>query len=199
VLIFDSVSQLATEKELTSNVGDQHRAPGAKLMANFCRQMSNTVPVNDSVVISIIHLIANTSGFGASKVESGGNKIRFACDVGIRAKKFTFKRPTSKKDAESTSPPYGQEVTWITTSTAICSPGQQITSYIRYGLGIDDTFEIMTLATDAGLIEKKGSWYIIQVGKDTVRAQGEEKMCQMLRDDKKLCDKLYKQVKEMIF
>jgi recombination protein RecA len=194
VLIFDSVSQLAAEKEINADMGDQLRAPGPVLMAQFCRKVSNVVPVNDIVIISILHLICNTSGFGASKVPSGGRKIQYACDIGLNARRFTYKRPGSK-DTETAKPPYGQEVLWQTTSTAVCAPGQQITSMIRYGVGIDETIETLQLAVDCNFIKKSGSWFTIE-GK---RVQGEEKACNYLNDNEDILNQLKTKVREMLF
>jgi RecA/RadA recombinase len=193
VIVFDSVSQLAAEKELLGEIGDSHRAPGAVLMAQFCRNVSNTVPVNDCIVVSIIHLISNTSGFGASKVESGGRKVKYACDIGLRAKKFDFKG----------DPPHGQEVVWQTFSAALTSPGRSITSHIRYGIGIDDALEIALIACDCGLIDKpaKGSWYTLSYlgGKKPKKVQGEEKLCSFLQENPEAFEKLSKEVKEILF
>jgi recombination protein RecA len=195
VIIFDSISQLAAEKELDGEMGEQHRAPGARLMSQFCRRVSNVVPVNNTIIISVLHLIANTSGFGAPKVESGGRKIKYACDVGLIAKTFKFKRGSGKGDDNMNKPPYGQEVLWQTTSTGIVAPGQQITSYIRYGVGIDEVLETMMLAKDAGFITKSGAWYTYEDHQE----QGEEKFCNYLNDNPKVLKKLQKQVKDMLF
>jgi RecA/RadA recombinase len=197
VLIFDSVSQLACEEELDCDIGKKNRAPGAVLMAQFCRQMSNVVPVNDNIIISIIHLIANT-GYGGPKVESGGNKIKFACDVGLRCKGFKFKRPGGNDDAPL--PPYGQEVTWQTYSTPTIAPGQTITSYIRYGFGVDHILETISLATDAKLIQKSGGggWHTLTYD-DNKKFQGEEKLRKYFVEDKDAYTLLQKKVQELIF
>lgn len=182
VLIFDSVSQLATEKDLNADIGDQLRAPGPVLMAQFLKKMSNVVPVNDNIIISILHLIANTSGFGASKVPSGGRKIFYAADIILTAKSFKYIRPGVQKEDtdEGTEPAIGQEVVWLTTSTATIAPGQKITSIIRYGIGIDEIAELIKLGVDTGFIMASGAWLKLTYLKDKVdeipNIQGREKL-----------------------
>jgi len=199
VLVLDSVSQLASEKEKDGDIGTQFRAPGAVLMSQFCRKVSNVVPVNDTIIVSILHLISNTSGFGASKVPSGGRKIAYACDIGLLAKTFKLKKAGGKDDDDGTQPAIGQEVLWQTTSTGICAPGQQITSYIRYGVGIDETLEIIKLAIDAGFITKAGAWYTVEHNEESHKIQGEEKLCVFLEDNPEIFDSINKQVRDMLF
>lgn len=187
ILILDSISMLLTDKEQTSDVEDQHRAPGAKLMANFLKRMSNIVPVNDNIVICIQHLISNTSGYGKSKVRSGGRKIAYAVDIDLEAKKFEFLRNGGAEEA-----PYGQKITWITGSTAYLPPGQTIESTIRYGVGIDEVTETIELGVATGFIIKGGSWYKLEFMKNHVpeeswdikqyQAQGIDKLYNFLTE-----------------
>lgn len=153
LLIFDSISMLLTTKERDGEVDDQHRAPGAKLMAQFLKRMANVVPVNDNILVCVQHLISNTSGYGKAKVASGGRKIEYAGDVVLQATKVEILK-------DDNNLPYGQQVTWQTSSTSSnCTPNQSITSYIRYGKGIDELAEILDIALMLGLVEKAGSWF----------------------------------------
>jgi recombination protein RecA len=155
VIIVDSISQLVTSGELINDINKQDRASGAMLMARFCKRTSNAIRVNDIVLIGIMHYIANTSGYGASKVSSGGNKIKYDLDIGLECK--GIKRIYS--GSNDSGDPIGQEVTWKTTSTAgNTPPGQVGTSIITYGTGIDELAEMVTLAIDFGLIQKSGAW-----------------------------------------
>lgn len=209
VLIIDSVSQLITEKEINSGVSELHRAPGAKLLSNFCKRMANVIPVNRSIVLAITHQIANVSGYGKSKVESGGRKIAYAVDIKLEAKRV--EKWTVGKDEDS---PIGQIVTWETQSTAIIAPGRKITSYLRYGNGIDEVTEIIGLAVDTGFITKKGSWmtcsfmenHLDILGVDSwdeeaeksCKAQGQEKVRTLLMQNPLWFEALNSDIKDML-
>ncbi len=178
VVIMDSVSQLCTEKEFNCGMGEQQRAPGAILLAQFCKKIANIVPVNDNIIIMIQHLIANTSGYGASLVASGGRKIKYSMDIGLITKSFKLLRPGNKDDDENI-PPYGQEVVWQTISTAFVAPGQKTTSSIRFGLGIDEIKENIQLGIDFGLITQAASWLdLTYLGDNAQKIQGQEKLYQ---------------------
>ena len=62
LLIIDSYSALCTEAEITSDMDKMQRADGAKLLAKFCRKVSNVIPVNKNIVIGITHLMGNPTG-----------------------------------------------------------------------------------------------------------------------------------------
>lgn len=178
VIILDSVSQLCAEKESTCDMGEQQRAPGPVLLSQFCKKVANAVPVNDNIVIMIQHMIANTSGYGAKLLPSGGRKIAYAADIGLIGKSSKFIRPGNKEDDENL-PPIGQEVVWQTTSTAFIAPGQKTTSIIRYGVGIDECAEYISLGIDFGIIVQSASWLELNGRK----IQGKEKLYQFLQSE----------------
>lgn len=163
IVIIDSISQLMTSGEFTKDIGDKSRAPGAVLIAQLTRKLANVIPVNDVILLCIVHFIANTSGFGKAKVSSGGNKIKYACDIGLECKKFTFIREGGGEDTEegveNVKKPIGQKVTWVTTSTAFAPPGQVTDSIIKYGIGIDEMTELVQLAIEFGFIARSGAWF----------------------------------------
>jgi recombination protein RecA len=154
VLIFDSISMLATEKEIESDLEDAHRAPGPVLMSRFLKRMKDVIAVNDLIIVSILHLIANTSGYGKAKNRSGGRKILYAADIDLECKTFKFIKGSDGR-------PIGQEVEWMTHATATVGPGHTMTSVIRYGVGIDKIEEIITLAATFDGIHKGGAWFTL--------------------------------------
>lgn len=185
VVIVDSVSALLTQKEKTSNISEQQRADGAKLMAKFCRQMASVVAVRRHIVITIAHIIANPSGYGSPFQESGGNKINFQSDVKIRAK---------KSDAwEAGGVQIGQKVEWQVLWSALGSPGTQATGYLRYGKGLDREYETMVMAIDANIAKQKGAW----IDYNDEKFNGAEKFYASLLDNPELYNKLESEVKAM--
>lgn len=195
VVIFDSVSQLASSKEYAKAVGDAGRPEGPTLMSQFCRHMSNVVPINDSIVISILHIVANTAPMGGINHVTGGNKIKFACDVGLIGRRTGYIEGKGGM-------PLGQEVEWKTFSTALnAAPNQKISSTITYGIGIDDANELVTLGLDMGFIQSSGSWYKIDnkdlVDKET-KMQGKDKVCKFFRDNPDKLEKLHVMIKQVM-
>ena len=151
VVIIDSTSALCSAKELSSDISGQMRSLGPKILASFCRQMGPVVPVNNCIVISIQHLIANTSGFGASQYEDSGRKIQYQGDVKMRCK--------SSQAWKESEVQIGQRTEWTVSWSALGPPGATIVNWLRYGTGIDETTELIDLCLDVGLISAAGAWY----------------------------------------
>jgi len=174
VVIIDSYSALCTEAEITSDMNKMQRADGAKLLAKFCRKVANVIPVNKNIVIGITHLMGNP-GYGTVEwKEKSGQAIAYQTDVKLKAKFF------KKWNISENSPQIGQEVEWEVLCSALGPPGGSITSYIRYGQGIDKQMEVLTLAVDLGLISKGGAWYTMISVESKPKFQGLEKTRQYL-------------------
>lgn len=190
IVVLDSVSQLATEKELSSQTGETGRNNQGTLLGEFCRQISNTLPVNDCIVVAITHTIANTSGFGSPFAETGGNKIKYAVDVKLYAKSF---EPWKAKATDEE--PIGQTVTWESQTTALnIAPGKKMLSKIRYGIGIDETAELIDLGLSLGIINQGGAWYDYK----TIKAQGQEKLWMEFENNQEIRNILHTEIKEML-
>jgi len=192
ILIIDSYSALCTEAEITSDMDKMQRADGAKLLAKFCRKVANVIPVNKNIVIGITHLMGNPTGYGAEFKEKSGQAIAYQTDIKLKAKSF------SPWVVSNDSSQIGQEVVWQVICSALGPPGGVMTSYIRYGIGIDKHTELIVLASDMGLINKGGSWYTLDFLDDKPKFQGTEKVRNYLVENSEAYDKLFLSVKEMM-
>ena len=189
IVIIDSYSALCTEAEITSEMDKMQRADGAKLLAKFCRKVANVIPVNKNIVIGITHLMGNPTGYGAEFKEKSGQAIAYQTDIKLRAKSF---KPWTLS-ADSTQ--IGQEIEWQVLCSALGPPGGNITSYIRYGQGVDKYMEAITLASDMGIIHKGGAWYTITALPDKPKFQGTEKVRQFLLTNEEAYKELVTSIK----
>jgi len=152
VLIVDSISALIPEKELIDDVNAQFRPSLPKLLKNWCKKLGGTVPRQHAIVLMIVHLIANTSGFGKTKVPDGGRGIQYQTDNILEIRYI--------KPWEVGGSQIGQMIHWkIMTSAAGGFPGSEAQSWLRYGHGIDKTQELFIMAVDLDVIGKAGAWY----------------------------------------
>lgn len=152
VMIIDSISALIPEKELIDDVNAQFRPSLPKLLKNWCKKLGGIVPRQRAIVVMIVHLIANTSGFGKTKVPDGGRGIQYQTDNILEIRYI--------KPWEVGGSQIGQMIHWkIMTSAAGGFPGSEAQSWLRYGHGIDKTQELFIMAVDLDLIGKAGAWY----------------------------------------
>ncbi len=206
VLIIDSISALADKKEQDGGVGTETRGHGAKVLAQFINNMANVVTVTKSIIVGITQIYANTSGYGAAMVEKACNRWLFQADVRLKVKTFEFWK------ANENSPPFGQIITWECLAAALGPPMMSTDSYLRYGVGIDKTYETIKLACSSGLIDEKGAgWHEItflakypDLVKDTsyndgkpVKIQGANNVCEIFNKYPKWLDVLNSEVKKL--
>lgn len=174
IVIIDSSSSLCTAKEYDGDMSATGRNEGPKLLAQFTRKLSNIVPVQDSLVIIIQHLIANTSGYGSPYLEDGGSKIVYQSDFKLRGVSF-------KKWEQGEGNQIGQVNNYHVLFSALGQPGAKVESYLRYGQGIDDIMELIELACDVGIINASGAWFELVYLDEPVKLQGQQKVWDFLK------------------
>jgi recombination protein RecA len=190
VIIIDSTSSLCTAKEYDSEMSATGRNEGPKLLAQFTRKLASVVPVQDSLVILIQHLIANTSGYGPAFMEDGGGKIIYQSDFKLRGTGFQKWEEDEKQ--------VGQVNTWDIVFSALGQPGGKVESYFRFGYGIDELYEAIDLACDFGIIEKGGAWFTIPWLEEPVKIQGQKKVKTYLEKNPKVYTEVLAKIKEML-
>ena len=174
IAVVDSFSALSSESELTGNLEDIRVMSVQKVLAKFCRRISNVLPINRVTVVGITHLMANVQRFGRgkSKIEKSGSALKYQVDVKLHA---THSVPIMQGDTQ-----IGQTIHWQIMTSAIGPPGQKVESHIRYGKGIWKEMEIADLLIDFGLISKAGAWLKLPNGD---KIQGKVKLAQYLEEN----------------
>lgn len=190
IMVIDSVSALCSAKEFSEDISASTRSTTPKLLYSFCRQMAPVVPVQDSIVIFIQHRIANTSGYGSPFSESGGNAIFFQSSTKMQIKKFEY-----WKEGENL---LGQKIDWDIVCSALGPPNKGVSSWIRYGVGIDKKFELMRLGIDFNIVKKSGAWLSVEIGDEVYKGQGEENFYQNVLTDEKAFNYISTKVNELI-
>lgn len=207
VVIVDSASQLLTDLENSGKLGEQHRAPAAVLMSQFCKRVSNQIPVSKCIVIMIVHVVANTGGGNRRTSRTGGTKIQYAVDVDLECQWGERWKVGGSKDDPDSGVEIGKKIHWITGSTGgHAAPGMKTVSYMRYGIGIDEVYELYDLAKTLMLIERSGAWYNLSflvgelgITEDTkIKFHGDENTIEALQGNLEWVEILRRKVKESI-
>jgi recombination protein RecA len=190
VLVVDSASAMCSQSEMEGDeITGKGRNLGPKLLAEFTRKLANIVPVQNSIIIVIQHMIANTSGYGPAFMEDGGNKIKYQADVKLRGRTYSKWEQGNKQ--------IGQIATWDVVYSALGPPGATIESYIRYGIGVDKTWELIDIAVDLDLIEKGGSWFTLSYLDEPKKIQGQNNVWEFLENQESEKKLLQEKVTEM--
>lgn len=176
IAVVDSFSALSSESELTGNLEDVQVMSVQKILAKFCRRISNVLPINRVTVVGITHLMANMQRFGRgkAKIEKSGSALKYQVDVKLHG---THSVPIMQGDTQ-----IGQTIHWQIVTSAIGPPGQKVESHIRYGRGIWKEMEIADLLIDFGLVSKAGAWLKLPNGE---KIQGKANLAKYLEENPK--------------
>lgn len=188
IFIFDSFSALCSQEGKNKEWdGKAYRDNVPIFLSQFCKRISNVIPINQSIVVGITHQIANT-GFGFSSwAEASGNKIQYQVDVKLKA---THSTDWIEGDAK-----VGQDVHWKCFCSSLHNGPVETTeavSKLRYGLGIDKAAELANVCVDIGLIQRAGSWYTI----GDQKVQGLPKVIDALNNNQELYNELNTEFRE---
>lgn len=160
VILLDSTSQICSSNEISEPIKGSTRHSGPKLMGDFTRKLSTAVAVQNTIVVMIQHVIADTGRSMKTKSVSGGNKIQYQGDVNIECSHF--------QDWMNGDDLIGKISHWKVVTSALGGPTGSFPANIRYGVGLDKTNEIIDLSQDMGLISKAGAWYSLTSLQDNV-------------------------------
>lgn len=212
-VVIDSLSSLCSEAEMTEGVRGNGRLINPRILGNFCRKCASIVPIRSSVLMGINHMITNTSGHGGKHFQvDGGLKVQYQADTILHVKYF--------QDWTESDEVVGQQVHWNIVNTGLGKRGKEVTSYLRYGTGIDRVMEIFQLGVEFAAIEQAGSWfnitalhsseeecvkkYITDNSADKpedieklFKFQGAAKCCQFLTENPAFIDVVYNYIKAM--
>lgn len=182
-VIADSLSHMEAEKQLNDATCDLTRDASPRIMSQFCKKLAPYISSSDHIFLGVVHLIANTSGYGKAVVEGGGNKIQYAADIKLRLKNYeAMTNADAYRDRE-----YGRKINWICETSNMGFPKMEGTSYVILGEGIDDIAELLPIALETGVMSKGGAWY----NYGDQKFQGEKKAIEALRDN----PEMYQEIK----
>lgn len=154
MVIVDSTSTMIPKAELDDGIKPTRNSL-PRLLALWCKKFCQIIPDNDITLIIITHVVTDTSPMGHGRlIPDCGKKIRFAADT-ILVGKYLSKWVKNDSDPDH----IGQEMHWEIQKSSMASNVKKCESWLRYGIGMDETKEAIDIALEFGLIEKSGAWY----------------------------------------
>lgn len=159
VAIVDSASNMVPQDELDGLIRGGVRAQLPKLLSMFFKRISGDVARTKAILIFITHNIANTGGsrWSPSKVADCGNMLQYQAGTNM-----VITHRGKWEETDDSGNDVGQIANWVVkTSAAGGKPNSSATSYIRYGVGIDELRELTEIANELTFIKQAGAWYTV--------------------------------------
>ncbi|RME48871.1 MAG: recombinase RecA [Caldilineae bacterium] len=173
VVVVDSVAALVPRAEIEGEMGDSHMGLQARLMSQALRKLSGAVKQSNCILIFTNQLRQKIGVvFGNPETTTGGMALRFYASV-----RLDIRRIQSLKQ--------GTEIignrTRVTVKKNKVAPPFRVAEFdIMYNEGISFAGDVLDLAVEANLIDKRGSFY--NYGEIRL-AQGRENAKQFLTEN----------------
>lgn len=155
VIIIDSISSLADDKEVEGGLGTQTRGHNQQVITQFINNNAQLVSANKIILAGIVQKIANTSGYGPAMKQKAPTKWFFQADILLDIKNVDKWRVGD----QTTGQIVGHLLNMEARTSSLGQPYSSGVTYLRFGKGIDHLYELIQYATSCNMIEKSGSWY----------------------------------------
>jgi len=188
LIVIDSVAALTPRAEIEGEMGDSHIGLQARLMSQALRKLTAAISKSRTCVI-FINQIRMKIGvmFGNPEVTPGGRALKFYASV-----RLDLRRIGSIKQADSV---IGSRVRARVVKNKVAPPFRETEFEILHDQGIAQTQNILDIATNLGVVDKSGTWYIFQGEK---LGQGREQAVNYLKQKAQITDKIKKEVRGRI-
>lgn len=184
LVIIDSHTAGMPKKVVDGEVGEVSIGLQARINSQALGKIKPLLRSNRCTMIGISQIRQNIGGMGEVNLSTGGLAWKFYADMRVK-----FAKIQTDKENETNK----TEISIIKNKCA--SPWGKCIIYINWGTGIDKLQELLDIAIEYKLVTKGGAWYTLEGGN---KVQGDEAMCQFMRDNEEWTSKLRAEVMEAI-
>ena len=185
VIVVDSVAALTPRAEIEGEMGDSHMGLQARLMSQALRKITAISSKTGTSIIFLNQLRMKIGiMFGNPETTTGGNALKFYSSVRLDIRQ----KDKILKDGKIIGHMRNVKVV----KNKMAPPFKEASFNMIYPMGIDKESSILDAAVELGVVEKAGAWFKYE---SKQLAQGKESTSELLKEDKKLRDKIVKEVK----
>ena len=172
VVVVDSVAALVPRAEIEGEMGDSHPGLQARLMSQALRKLAGAIKQSNTAMVFTNQLRMKIGVmFGNPETTSGGRALKFYASV-----RLDVRRITGIKDKGEM---IGVRTRVRVTKNKVAPPFRVAEFDIIYGEGISREGDLLDLAVEYGVVDKRGSYYYYQ---EESLAQGRENAKRALAD-----------------
>jgi recombination protein RecA len=180
IVVIDSVAALVPRAEIEGEMGDSHPGLQARLMSQALRKLSGAVKQSNTALVFTNQLREKIGVmFGNPETTSGGRALKFYSSVRLDVRRIS----AIKEKGEV----IGNRTRVRVTKNKVAPPFRVAEFDIMYDEGISRSGDLLDIATELGVVEKRGSYYY-RDGESM--AQGRENAKQLLRENPDIADQI---------
>jgi recombination protein RecA len=172
VIVVDSVAALVPRAEIEGEMGDSHPGLQARLMSQALRKLSGAIKQSNTALIFTNQLREKIGVmFGNPETTSGGRALKFYASV-----RLDIRRIAAIKEKGEV---IGNRTRVRVKKNKVAPPFRVAEFDIMYDEGISKAGDLLDMAVELGVVEKRGSYYYHE---EETLAQGRENAKQFLRE-----------------
>ena len=168
IIIIDSVAALVPRAEIEGDMGDSPMGMQARLMSQALRKLSGAIKQTNTAVVFTNQLRMKIGVmFGNPETTTGGMALKFYSSVRLDARRI--------QSIKLGSEIIGNRTRVRVVKNKVAPPFRTAEFDIMYNEGISKSGDILDLATELSLIDKRGSFYSygdIRLGQGRENAKG---------------------------
>jgi recombination protein RecA len=180
IVVIDSVAALIPRSEIEGDMGDPTMGVQARLMSQALRKLSGAINQTKTSVIFTNQLRQKIGVmFGNPETTTGGQALKFYASVRLDVRRIQ----SIKVGAEI----IGNRTRVRVVKNKVAAPFQKAEFDIMYNEGISKVGDLLDLAVEAEIVDKRGSFYSFG---ETRLGQGRENSKEFLRQTPELADEI---------
>jgi recombination protein RecA len=189
VVVIDSVAALVPRAEIEGDMGDPQMGLMARLMSQALRKLSGAIKQTNTAVIFTNQLRQKIGVmFGNPETTTGGQALKFYASVRLDVRRI--------QSIKVGSDVIGNRTRVRVVKNKVAAPFKTAEFDIMYAEGISRIGDMLDLATELDIVQKRGSFYSYG---DLRLAQGRENAKQFLKDNPDLAEEIELTVREQSF
>ncbi len=186
LVVIDSVAALVPRSEIEGDMGDPTMGVQARLMSQALRKLSGAINQTKTAVIFTNQLRQKIGVmFGSPETTTGGMALKFYASIRMDVRRIQ----SIKEGVEIT----GIRVRVKVVKNKVAAPFRTAEFDIMYNEGISKAGDILDLAAELNIVEKRGSYYSYG---DVRLGQGRENSKEFLRQNEELMKEIEGSVRQ---
>ena len=180
VVVIDSVAALVPRSEIEGDMGDATMGNMARLMSQALRKLSGAIKQTNTTVIFTNQLRQKIGVmFGNPETTTGGMALKFYSSIRIDIRRI--------QSIKAGSEIIGNRTRVRVVKNKVAPPFRTVEFDIMYNEGISKAGDMLDLAVELEIIDKRGSFYSYG---DIRLGQGRENSKQYLRDNPDMAEEI---------
>jgi recombination protein RecA len=180
VVVVDSVAALVPRAEIEGEMGDQHVGLQARLMSQALRKLAGAIKRSKTAVVFTNQLRIKIGVlFGNPETTPGGRALKFYSSVRLDIRRVQSIKAGTEVIGNRTK-------VWVK-KNKVAPPFRRAEFDIMYDEGISREGDLIDVAVDMGLVDKKGAYYSYG---DTRLGQGRENAKAFLRENPQMAQEI---------